>query len=275
MINKRCRCGKANALDGKTKCARCLELARNYQKRKRDTNRIAGLCLNCGRPPQPGKTACVVCEKRATKSTMKRYNINKAAGKCSECGNELGSKSKFRCDRCYNEHIIKNKEYWHRDRIIVLKHYGGKCICCGEDNLEFLEIDHINNNGAEHRKLVGRHMYQWIIKNNYPTDLRILCAGCNYARFKFNICPHIKTPIITEERDIRRDLINYYGGKCICCGENHYEFLILKRIDKKIKNIKLIKNPSLIGKLIPMCYNCEKSNRLYGFCPHSLNSTQI
>src|SRR4051794_13956851 len=42
-------------------------------------------------------------------------------------------------------------------RLTVETHnaYGGKCICCGESKHEYLELDHINNNGAEERRNLG------------------------------------------------------------------------------------------------------------------------
>jgi hypothetical protein len=77
-----------------------------------------------------------------------------------------------------------------RDR--VMEHYGGKCACCGEMAPEFLTIDHINNNGAKHRKELGGSgpLCRWIIKNNFPPDLQILCWNCNMAKSQHGTCPH-------------------------------------------------------------------------------------
>src|SRR5881396_3810055 len=30
--------------------------------------------------------------------------------------------------------------------------YGGKCACCGETTFEFLTIDHVRNDGKQHRR---------------------------------------------------------------------------------------------------------------------------
>ena len=38
-------------------------------------------------------------------------------------------------------------------RLKVIKGYGGKCVCCSEDNEGFLTLDHTNNNGREERKI--------------------------------------------------------------------------------------------------------------------------
>ncbi len=78
----------------------------------------------------------------------------------------------------------------------VLTNYGGKCVCCGEMNLEFLTIDHIKGGGTQERKRngEGQNFYHWLIKSNYPKDLglQVLCANCNMAKTRLGICPHKK-----------------------------------------------------------------------------------
>lgn len=82
------------------------------------------------------------------------------------------------------------------NRVKVIEKYGGKCCCCGEDEIKFLAIDHINNDGAKHRKSLGlyaSHSFcEWIIKNNYPDFLQILCHNCNCAKGYYGKCPHVK-----------------------------------------------------------------------------------
>lgn len=100
----------------------------------------------------------------------------------------------------YNENKSKfaaqqRKEYAEK-RLLVINHYGGKCICCGESEPLFLEIDHINNDGWAHRKKIGtsgKVLVLWIIKNDYPDDFQILCANCNQGKKRNKgICPHKK-----------------------------------------------------------------------------------
>jgi hypothetical protein len=79
--------------------------------------------------------------------------------------------------------------------------YGNKCACppCGETMPQFLSIDHKNNDGNKQRlKLFGRNrggaaqtLYRYIIKNNFPSDLQLLCYNCNNGkRWNNGICPH-------------------------------------------------------------------------------------
>ena len=75
---------------------------------------------------------------------------------------------------------------------MCIKHYGDKCSCCGEDNIKFLTMDHINNNGAEHRESIKNYnIYYWLKKHGYPDGYRVLCYNCNCGRAKNGgICPH-------------------------------------------------------------------------------------
>lgn len=81
-------------------------------------------------------------------------------------------------------------------REIVMNHYGAICVCCGETNKYFLSIDHINNDGHWHRKenklAIGIATHRWIVKNNFPKTIRILCMNCNFGRAKTpdKRCPH-------------------------------------------------------------------------------------
>lgn len=77
-------------------------------------------------------------------------------------------------------------------RINVIKQYGGRCSCCGESEIAFLALDHINGGGNKHRQEVGRKMYLWARKNNYPKILQVLCHNCNQAKHIYGKCPHKK-----------------------------------------------------------------------------------
>jgi hypothetical protein len=71
--------------------------------------------------------------------------------------------------------------------------YGGyRCNCCGETIEAFLSIDHVNNDGAEHRKTMNRRkIYKWLKENNYPEGFQILCMNCNFGKARNGgICPH-------------------------------------------------------------------------------------
>ena len=120
-----------------------------------------------------------------------------------------------RCNKCKAAHRVRyhsNREanvkraQQRRQRLkrAAFDAYGGpKCMCCGEEHLEFLTIDHVEGGGAEHRrKLVadkgwkdsrsmgGSHMYLWLKQQDYPDGYRVLCFNCNFALGHFGYCPH-------------------------------------------------------------------------------------
>ena len=94
------------------------------------------------------------------------------------------------------------KSYRARLKAEVFAHYGKSCACCGESEIRFLTLDHINDDGVgERRKLSrgkrynaygsGANFYVWLKRNGYPEGLRVLCFNCNCARaHNKGICPH-------------------------------------------------------------------------------------
>lgn len=72
----------------------------------------------------------------------------------------------------------------------IIEAYGGECACCGEKELNFLSIDHINDDGRT-EKTGGVNFYCKIIKAGFPKRFRILCLNCNMGRyFNGGTCPH-------------------------------------------------------------------------------------
>ena len=91
----------------------------------------------------------------------------------------------------------RTKQRNRRIKMECLIAYGGnppKCVCCGEAILEFLTIDHVNEDGNKMRMVhgTGNSFHGWLIKNNFPKGFQILCFNCNCAKGFFGYCPHQK-----------------------------------------------------------------------------------
>ena len=87
----------------------------------------------------------------------------------------------------------QQRSYRQKNRLSAIKAYGGRCSCCGEETIEFLSIDHIHNDGAQHRKEIssGSNIYAWLKKNCYPKGrFQLLCHNCNLAKGFYGACPH-------------------------------------------------------------------------------------
>lgn len=91
------------------------------------------------------------------------------------------------------QHYQRNKSGKHQLKIDVLTHYGkSKCACilCGYDNEMALSIDHIDGNGATHRRSIhsngGERLYRWLVKHNYPEGFQTLCMNCQWIKKRMN-----------------------------------------------------------------------------------------
>lgn len=112
----------------------------------------------------------------------------------------------------YRTHINERKAYAEAYRldlkVFVLKHYSPnlQCMCkgCRERNIAFLTLDHINGDGADHRREVGKgtQFYKWIIQNNFPIGFQVLCMNCNWGKRTKGACPVHSDP--TKAKEIRR-----------------------------------------------------------------------
>jgi hypothetical protein len=104
-----------------------------------------------------------------------------------------GKNVKSWCKGCYNERQGAVQE---AVRVEVLRHYGPACRCCGESEVDFLVLDHINDDGADHRRQVGMKggyaMYLWAKKAGFPAIFQTLCCNCNMAKARKRGCPHVR-----------------------------------------------------------------------------------
>lgn len=107
---------------------------------------------------------------------------------------------KWRADHV-GEDRQRRRAYALRDRLTALAAYGNRCACCGETRPEFLSIDHVNNDGAAHRREIGSgNLPAWLRAHNYPAGFQVLCYNCNMAKAFFGSCPHSRNeiPVRTE-----------------------------------------------------------------------------
>ncbi len=208
---------------------------------------------------------------------------------------ECAIKSRQKYEKMRNENpeqynlIMENQRKRNlQNKILVMEKYGNKCSCCGEHNLGFLTIEHINGSGRKHRKEIGcsssGSFYRWLLKHDCPKDnFTILCYNCNCGKGVGDICPHHKIYPITNKTQFKEKLlmIDGYGGKCECCGETNYRFLTIDHIfndgTKECNEMGLMRGYQFYKWLRQnnypkdryrlLCYNCN-SGRKFGQCPH-------
>lgn len=86
---------------------------------------------------------------------------------------------------------ISKKRYEESAKKKVFDYYGRECACCGEKEMMFLTIDHIDGGGTKHRKKMGEKITTWLLRNNLPKGFQTLCFNCNWGKhINGGICPH-------------------------------------------------------------------------------------
>lgn len=89
------------------------------------------------------------------------------------------------CLACNSERLSKHRK---EQREQVLTALGNKCVRCGMEDHRVLEIDHVNGNGAEERRMYGGNSFVELVIHNgmfreyfysHLDEYQILCANCH------------------------------------------------------------------------------------------------
>ena len=163
--------------------------------------------------PTEGRT-CSTCKEKKAAELFGKTPTGRLRGQCNPCRTHIEREryvqkrdevlARQRADRAANPEKYSAARQARRDainvrraeirkayRAEVLAAYGPRCNCCGEAEEAFLQIDHVNNDGNLHRKIVNpQELYRWLCRNGFPVGFQVLCANCNVAKFQRGICPH-------------------------------------------------------------------------------------
>lgn len=149
-------------------------------------------------PYAPTDDPVVLADQRARrKATVDKYNASpthKAANRAyaRRYRDTLDGEAK-------EGHLARQRNYRRQMKIAAMSGYSAngvpECACCGESTIEFLSIDHVNNDGnVERRKLGaggrGLPLYIRIVNAGWPSAYQVLCFNCNLAKGFFGACPH-------------------------------------------------------------------------------------
>lgn len=170
---------------------------------------------------------------------------------CKGC-NKSNDNIKFKyCSHCRKIRLKASKKYYNKVK----------------DSLEFKEkqkkknMDYYQKNRenllVKHKEYYNQNKDKW---KRSPTDKKKRKA--RYYELKIVV-------------------FNHYGNICNCCGEKHIEFLTIDHIngipegEKRISGIRLFRQ--IIKEKFPktyqiLCFNCNNSKSLYGYCPHKNNN---
>lgn len=151
-----------------------LAASRRYYHRNR------AKCLEAGRKWRAKNRA------KARRSVRNYYYKNRTA-----------QLTKFKAWRTKNPDIFNASRYLSRDKLKleVLMHYSLngviECVKCKISDIDVLCLDHINDDGAAHRRQLkiaqrgrenGGGVYAVLKKHGFPPGLQVLCANCNMKK---------------------------------------------------------------------------------------------
>jgi len=150
----------------------------------------AGKCVKCGvREPREGTFTCVDCSIKVDKRKAALMEKAKANDLCVDCCKAKREDGIVRCTACADKLCRRDIDIRIRSKTHVLEQYGGaRCNSCGEADLRCLSLDHVNDDGAAHRRKLGisagLQFYAWLRKNGYPNDppLQVLCMNCQFKK---------------------------------------------------------------------------------------------
>ena len=90
------------------------------------------------------------------------------------------------------EILLRQREWRRKLKLEIFTHYSGgkpKCNHCNFEDIRALCLDHVNNDGAKHRRQIrpknknrggnSVDVYIWVKRNNYPKTFQVLCSNCN------------------------------------------------------------------------------------------------
>lgn len=137
---------------------------------------------------------------------IKKYGIESWRKRGCATQKEYRNSPKFNIENHRN--IVRK---WRENLAFeVLTHYSGNPLRCACPNcyyhihdcpIEFLTIDHINNDGAKQRENLyngkrrygaGKRFYSWLKQNGYPEGYQVLCYNCNCGKERNKgVCPHL------------------------------------------------------------------------------------
>lgn len=89
------------------------------------------------------------------------------------------------------EHELERKKNykWEMKQIALFIYSDGHMICnkCGFNDIDCLDLDHIDNDGNKTRKETNKMgIYFYLNKLDYPIGYQVLCRNCNWKKYLEN-----------------------------------------------------------------------------------------
>jgi hypothetical protein len=271
---------KENELPGQNSCGKCglTKSSDQFAKNLSGKDGLNWCCKSCDNTQKnsllnknkirqnvvvPYVKKCWHCKKIKKSNEFFRYN-----------GKSDGLNSA--CKECDNNRYVS-------ERVAVFNALGGvKCVRCNITEIKFLTVQHINNDGKEHRiHFNPRGLYRDILLNSDKSKYEVLCICCNKEDYLKHLC--------IESQNLKKAALETVCNgvvKCSCngCGETALNRLCIDhKISYKTDNEGPRSGPSLYkwitikkstfiekfrrkSKFQVLCHNCNMAKGTYSYC---------
>lgn len=180
----------------------------------------------------------------------------------------------------HNDWLVNNREktrvyvqrYTRQAKQEVFDHYGHRCNRCGHVDEDVLIVDHVNNDGAAHRKVVRNaySFYKSIKDAGFPTTFQILCRNCNWKKH----LDRLNRRKGSEYR-LRQLILDHYGHYCNNCKHVDDDVMSVDHVHNDgAEHRKTVRTPQALLKFIRdtnypntfqiLCCNCNWKKHVNG-----------
>ena len=190
-------------------------------------------------------------ECKACKARRYAHTKGRKRRACQECGREFDptyGTQRFCSKACYHDSVR------HREKPETMA-----CNRCGTVYPYTREFFGVNSHASSAFKL------------------HRICKPC--------IALKARSVNLVERTKLRVEVLTHYGNgflTCVCCGENHFEFLTLDHVNGKGKEDRKKYPATMLPRRLrrlgfppgyrTLCYNCNCSLGVNGYCPHQNSS---
>ncbi len=169
-------------------CKKCLtqKSYNSFHKSKNLKDGLSSFCVDCIK----SETKRIKLEKQNGTYESKRRKPRLTEEEREF--NKIKQKQYMKKYRQENKEAFKlNSIMWReKSKLEGIEHYGGKCQCCGELNIKFLTLEHLNGRDKTKKQRRGKDAWNQARIQGYPDIYTVLCFNCNCAKGIYGICPH-------------------------------------------------------------------------------------
>lgn len=102
----------------------------------------------------------------------------------AEAAQRWRAKQQKPLDRLLRGHVEKRHRATYKEAAVnVYTNGNAACVWCGQADIDVLCLDHVNNDGANHRRTRRTaNIYRYVCMNDYPEGFQVLCFNCNIKK---------------------------------------------------------------------------------------------